>query len=205
MTKTTDLVFFERKSDLKEFLETAKVLGTMQLILAKNFSKNELKELKQFVEKNFPEKNFQFCQVLEKANPNELKEFRQLVNFIAVQGKSISLNKFAVSQKNIDFLLQPFGSGKLEFDTAIARLAKENNVKIVFLFKEFNSVQGLQKSLLLKNTLFVIKLLKRFKVEPLFFSGAKEVIELRSLKDLSSFAVMLGFSLEQGKKFILHS
>lgn len=195
-----DLIFYSNAAELERIRARALELGTTKLLLAKNFSLNELKQLKKDLVGEKKVKHY-FCHVLEKDDSRELKRFLGSVDFLAVQGKNMKLNKFAVSQKKVDFLLQPFAWKKMEFDTAIARLAHDNDVKIVFLFNEFSERQGFQKSLVLKNAFLCVKLLKKFKAKALFFSGAKNAFQLRSPKDLQSLAVLLGFTLEQAKRF----
>ena len=194
-----DLIDFNEFTDLKQLQAQAKKLGTTELILAKNYSKPELKKLKnELGQNNF---NFKTCQVLEKTDAREVKVFRQLADYVAVKGGNMKLNKFAVNQKEVDFLLQPLGSGKMEMDTAIVRLAAQRKVRIVFLFTDFLNSHGYAKSLMLKNALMLVKLMKNLKVEARFWSGAKNAFELRAPKDLSSLLVLLGFTEKQALKF----
>ena len=193
-----DLVCYSAFRDLKAIKETALKLGTEVVILADHFQKKELLELKKKIRpEKFP---FLTCHVLDKADSNQLKSMRGLADFIAVKGGNISLNKFAVNHKSVDFIVHPVSSGKLEIDTAIARLAKENNVKLNFMLSDFLSVEGFHRSMMFKNALMAVKLLKKFKAEALFFSGAKEASGLRQPKDLAGLAFLLGFTPEQAKR-----
>ena len=193
-----DLVFF---GDLEELKKYGEKLGIDSYIIAENFKdEKELLELKDKIKKE--KLNFKICKILEKPDSRELNFFKGKADFIAVRGSSVALNNFAVSNRGIDFLLQPVGSGKLEFDTAIARVAADRAVPIAFLFSEYLNANPFQRSLLFKNSFLAVKLMKRFKANAFFFSGAKEVDELRAVEDLSSFAVMLGFSREQGIRFV---
>ncbi len=193
-----DLVFFD---DLKELKKYGKELDNDKIIIAKNFKdEKELKELKGKIKKE--SQNFRICKVLEKPDSKELNMFKGKADFIAVMGNSTELNNFAVSARGVDFLLQPVGSGKLEFDSAIARGAAERNVPIAFLFSEYLGAGPFKRTMLFKNSFLAVKLMKRFRANALFFSGAGGVDGLRAVNDLSSFAVLLGFSPEQGKRFV---
>jgi len=195
-----DLILLEKYSDLNELKEKAERLGNNALILAKTFSKEELKKLNEKIK----QEKFAFftCHVLDKTDARELNDFKNSADFIAVKGSSIELNKFAASQKKVDFLLHPFSKEKLTFDTGTAQLAKNNEIKIAFLFNEFNSVQGFQRSQMLKNAFFTVKLLKKYELNALFFSGARSLNEFRAVKDFISLSELLGFSLSQSKRFI---
>ena len=100
------------------------------------------------------------------------------------------------------FLLTPGDAGKLSFDTAIARLSAENEVPIAVSFADFLRCGKQKRSLLLKNYFMVVKLLKKFRANALFFSGAGKAEELRAVKDLAAFASLLGFSRQQGKRLV---
>ncbi|MBS3062335.1 MAG: hypothetical protein J4203_00540 [Candidatus Diapherotrites archaeon] len=142
------------------------------------------------------------CLVLDQPDQRVVQRFRGKVDFLAVRGGSVEANKFAVSTKGVDFLFMPCDSGKLSFDTAIARLSAENNVPVAVSFADFLRCNGRKRSLLLKNYFMVVKLLKKFQANALFFSGASKPEELRAVKDLAAFAVLLGFSRAQGKRLV---
>ena len=142
------------------------------------------------------------CLVLDKPDQRAVQRFRGKADFLAVRGGPVEANKFAVSTKGVDFLLMPCDSGKLSFDTAIARLSAENNVPVAVCFSDFLRCNGRKRSLLLKNYFMVVKLMKKFRANALFFSGASKPEELRAVKDLAAFATLLGFSRQQGKRFV---
>lgn len=193
-----DLVFFD---DLKVLKKYSREFGTDNYIIAKNFkSERELQELKEKIKRE--KLSFTICKILEKANSKELNLFNGKADFIAVRGGTPELNKFAVSSRGVDLLLQPINSGKLGFDVGIARIAAENNVPVAFLFSPYLNATPFQRSMVFKNSFLAVKLMLRFRANALFFSGANEGGELRAVKDLSSFAVLLGFSREQGIRFV---
>ncbi len=142
------------------------------------------------------------CLVLDQPDQRAVQRFRDKADFIAVRGGSTEANKFAVSTKGVDFLLMPCTEGKLSFDTAIARLSAENDVPVAVCFADFLRCGRQKRSLLFKNYFMVVKLMKKFRANALFFSGASKPEELRSVKDLAAFACLLGFSRPQGARFV---
>lgn len=181
-----DLVFFSDEKILAKFEKKF----SQRYVFAKHFS--SLKEIESFKSK-YP--SVKVCQVIEKPDSKEVSKYRQKADFLAVNGKNIERNSFAVSKEAVDFLLMPCCERKPEFDTAIARIASKNRVGIAVLFSEFLNAEKKKRSMMFKNYFFVAKLCKKFKARILFFSGALNERELRKAKDFSSFGILLGLSL----------
>lgn len=193
-----DMVFH---SDLQALKRNAKLLGIDAIIIAQSFkSQRDIDALRAEIKKS----GFKFyiCHLLAGANQNDAKLFRGKADFIAVVGGSANVNKFAVSSNAVDFLIAPAGNGKNEFDTAIAQIASDSQKPIAIPFAQFLNCSGFQRSMLFKNYLFVVKIMKKFRLNALFFSGAKKESEMRAPKDFASFANLLGFSRGQGERFI---
>lgn len=191
-----DLVFFNDLNVLQEFSRKF----NQNFIICKTFTLAELKKLKEEIKTaKLP---FLICHLLSKTDNKELKAFSQKADFIAVNGSSLKAKEFAVSNKKVSFLLHATSAGKPEFDTALCTLARQNNVFIAILFSDFLNQKNFNNSLLLKNYLFALKLCKKKKVPVAFFSGASKPEELRQVKDLASFAVMLGYFREEALKIV---
>jgi RNase P/RNase MRP subunit p30 len=193
-----DLFLIEKNFNASKMFSIAESLGIKKIILAKHFeSIKELNDFKKFFKNSSI--SLMFCHLIE--NQKEIQRFKGKTDFLAVLGGDVSLNKFAVSNKLIDFLIQPINSLKLSFDTAIARTAFQNKKPIAFIFSVFLRFNGFQRMLLFKNHFLTVKLMKKFRVNALMFSGARKPEEIRSIKDLSSVLVLLGFSCDQAKRF----
>ena len=119
----------------------------------------------------------------------ELNKFRNKTDFIAVLGGNVSSNSFAASSKKIDFLIKPCIEGRLSFDTAIARTAKENQTELIIPFSQFLENSG--KTSLARNYSFCLKIANKFKLNPKVVSFAKNINGLRSLNDLEYFKKFL--------------
>lgn len=99
-----------------------------------------------------------------------------------ILGQTIKSNSSAVNLKNI--ILFDVISDKLAFDEANARLASKNNVKILF---NFNLWRNKNQSKAIKQSLFIIPLLKNHLVDMLFCSMAEKT------DDLLDFIILKGF------------
>lgn len=188
-----DLAFIEDFELLSEFSKKF----NQEFIVCRNFRNDfELKQLKEKLAGKF-----KVCHLMLTANPAELSKFRQKVDFIAVYGKNLQRNKFAVSTGKVDFLLMPCSNAKKpEFDAALARLASESKVCIALLFEEFLNSKPEELKDLLRNYLLVARLCKKYKVKIAVFSGAKKQEDLRQAKDFSAFLCFLELKREHALK-----
>ncbi len=194
-----DFVFYSNKFNLNDLAEKEKSLGNNEVVLCKNFSDAELAELKNKLKEKFSVKFFT-CFLLLKMNSKELNKFKNKTDFIGVLGGNVSINKFAVTDKRIDFLIKPCIEGRLSFDTAIARIAKENSTEILIPFSQFLNSGYSSRVSLTKNYVFCLKIAKKFKLNYSVISFAGNLNELRSLKDLQSFKNFLEKKFESALK-----
>ncbi len=192
-----DFVFYSSEFNLSELAEKETQLENHEVVLCKNFSEKELQELKEKTRKEKFSVKFFFCHLLFKSDSKEINKFKNKADFIGVFGGNVSLNKFAVSNKKIDFLFAPCSEGKLTFDTAIARIAKENSTEILIPFSSFLNAVHSKRVSLAKNYSFMLKLSSKFKLNVLVVSFAKNFFELRSVKELEAFKSFLEKKFEK--------
>ncbi len=193
-----DLVLFD---NLKALSEASEFTETDSYIIAKNFkSKEEISKLRAKIKSEELKCDFKIAHIIEKPNPNELKKF-QNADFIGVSGGTPETNGFAAAHKKVDFLIQPCTTDKFAFDTGIARLLGERNTPVIFPFSQFLNAFPKERAMLFKNYIFATKIMKKFKVNALFFSAANNSNELRCVKNFSAFATLFGFTELQGKRF----
>ncbi len=182
-----DLVFF---SDLKAVFETTKKLKQKEVIIAKRFSSG--KELLDFVQKSKKEKlAIKFCYLLEKPDEKIDCEIESLSDFFGCVGGTVSANKNAVASKRIDFLFQPVGTQRFEFDSALANTARDSNVSIAVLFSDFLNASQRDLISLFRNYFLLSKICKKAGVPLVVFSGAHKPEEMRAQPDLESFLALL--------------
>lgn len=193
-----DLVFFH---DFKRLEQHARENKLEAVIIAKPFK--SLQELEELRKKSSDFSDiFKFCHLLEKTEPKQLNRFKGKADLVAVLGKDVSRNKFAVSTKGISLLLAPCSGQKIEFDTAIARLSAQNLVPIAVLFSDFLNAGQFEKSMLFKNHFLALKLCKKMECNLLFFSGARNPAELRAPRNLQAFAELLGLKRGEAQQSI---
>ncbi|HRT02393.1 MAG TPA: hypothetical protein P5513_00385 [Candidatus Diapherotrites archaeon] len=111
-------------------------------------------------------------------------------NIIMAQGNTPNDILKLVNNKNIDFIYNPIGK-QLIFDEGCAKLAKINGKKIVFSINELLE----NPYVAIKQWNFIIKLLKKNKVDMIFISDAKNTNELIDMKIVSYF--LLNFKLDE--------
>ncbi len=182
-----DLVFF---SDLKAVLETAKKLKQKEVIIAQRFSGG--KELSDFVQKSKKEKlAIKFCHLLGKPDEKLDSEIESLSDFFGCVGGTVSANKNAVASKRIDFLFQPVGTQRFEFDSALANTARDNNVSIAVSFSDFLDASQRDLVSLFRNYFLLSKICRRAGAKIVIFSGANNANGMRAQADLESFLALL--------------
>lgn len=121
----------------------------------------------------------------------DLEQIGKIKNHIKMaHGKTPDELLKIVNNKNIDFIYNPIGK-QLIFDEGCAKLAKINGKKIVFNINEL--LDNPYTSI--KQWNFIIKLLKKNKIDMIFVSGAKNINELIDMKIVSYF--LLNFKLEE--------
>ena len=113
------------------------------------------------------------------------------------RGGTLKLNQKIIRKKGVQILLDPVTSKAKEFDTAIAQVAKDNGVAIAISLAQILDTQGLDRVRLLKNLFHVIKICKKMKNDVVLVSGARNIYELRSPRELASIGVLLGLTEAQ--------
>ena len=201
MKRAVDLVQF---SDLKEISLRASELGIPTVIVAQAFASAEkiggLREKSEGLETEF-----KFCHVFQGTDANEFNKFRGKADLLCVRGGSVPANKFGVTHRDSAFLLEPCTFGQNAFDAGTARTSAKNKKPIAFTFSQFLEARPLQQSFLFQNAFLASKLIRHYRAEAVFFSGARTVSEMRSPKNLCAFAQLLGFDELQARKACLES
>jgi RNase P/RNase MRP subunit p30 len=177
-----DIVFFD---DLKALQKHAEFLDVGNYLIAKKFkSADEIKELK----KN---KNFEACYLLDSNNQKEISKFQNFADSIAVLGGDVTINKFAASNKHVDFLIRPVIADKLSFDTGIANLLLQNEITVVMPFSQLLNANSFQRTMLFRNYIFTAKICRKFGIDFEIMSCAQSEHELRAPEDLLALQKIL--------------
>ena len=117
-----------------------------------------------------------------------------------VEGGDETVNRKAVENSKIDILLSPEKNDKKDFmfsrnsglNQVLCKLAAKNNVAIGFNFSNLLNCSGKERARLLGRMRQNYRLCKKYKVEIIFSSFAKNKYELRSSEFLKVFARILG-------------
>ncbi len=115
----------------------------------------------------------------------------------AFEGGSLEKNRKIVRKKKA-LLVDPVVKGK-EFDSAVAQVAKDNNVTIVFTLKRLLEAHGYERARLLRAEISAIQLCLKKKVNFIICSGAEDEYDLRQPLILSRVGLVFGLTLPKSK------
>jgi ribonuclease P/MRP protein subunit RPP1 len=125
---------------------------------------------------------------------------------IIVEGGTDEINKAAVENKRVDILLNPEPKTKDSLhqrnsglNQVLCKLAKKNNVAYGISFSRL--LEGDYK--LIGKIMQNIRLCRKYKVKLVFGSFARDIYEMRNVKDLISLARVLGMSPLEAKNSFL--
>ena len=122
-------------------------------------------------------------------------------DLVVIQGGDEKVNRLAVESKKVDILLSPEINNKRDFlffrnsglNQVLCKLANKNKISIGFNFSDILNSNGKERSKILGRMTQNVKLCKKYKVNMVFSSFAKDKYDLRSKSILSSFSKILGF------------
>lgn len=125
---------------------------------------------------------------------------------VVVQGGSDTVNRLAVSSSSTDILLDPHLGNRRDTVTqrdsglnhVLCKLARENNVAIGFSFSSV--LHTTDRVTLIGRTIQNIRLCRKYKVQIVIGTFAKGPWELRNIRDVQSFFMLLGMSGTDVKK-----
>ncbi|MFH0986727.1 MAG: RNase P subunit p30 family protein [Candidatus Micrarchaeota archaeon] len=114
------------------------------------------------------------------------------------RGGGLEQNRKAV-RSSIDVLLDPATEERLEFDTAVAQLAFDSKIAVVFSLNSVLAARGAAKARLIKNMQSAVAICQKLKCNIAVVSNADEPVELRYPNDLIAFGTLLGMTKLQSK------
>jgi len=141
---------------------------------------------------------------------NNARDLRKKVNkefgLVVVMGSS--LNRDALSNGKVDILLGPHSGVVRDYlhsrnsglNDVLCKLAKKNNVAVGFSFSDVLNAHSFERALILGRMMQNVALCRKFKVPMVLGSFAFDKLEMRSPKDLVSFALLLGMSPAEAKR-----
>ena len=141
-------------------------------------------------------------------NINQIRKLNKELNIV----EGGRLNREILTCKNIDILVSPEKNRGEDFlhhrnsglNHILCNLAKKNKIAIAFSFNEVLKTNGINRAKIIGRMRQNVKLCRKYKVDMIIASFAKDKYEIRSLSDLKSFARVIGMnSLEVKRAFII--
>jgi RNase P/RNase MRP subunit p30 len=125
------------------------------------------------------------------------KSLRRKMELILVSGGDYETNRIACSSNYVDILCHPEkGRRDVGVDHICCREAREHNTIIELNFRELITATGMDKIRELNKMKEIVRLCNKTNAKFIVNSGAKNVFELRSGRDLSSLSFCSGASLQ---------
>lgn len=125
------------------------------------------------------------------------KSLRRKVELILVSGGDYETNRIACSSNYVDILCHPENGRKdIGIDHICCREAREHNTIIEINFRKLLMATGMEKIRELNKMKEIIRLCNKTNAKFIVNSGATNIFELRSGRDLSSLSFCSGASLQ---------
>lgn len=122
------------------------------------------------------------------------KKFRDKVNCISIKGGDLKVNRAAVENIKVDVLSRPYFK---RFDSGLnhilAKEAFDNNVAIELSFKDILSSYLSYRAKIIANFKDIYTLYNKFQFPLIISSGASNIFDIKSPRDLESFFKSTGF------------
>ncbi|MCX8158182.1 MAG: hypothetical protein N3D73_00785 [Candidatus Diapherotrites archaeon] len=176
-----DLVFIDNLESLKLAKD---FFGLNSFIIAKDLAEKEIFYLKE--RSNSLGLNLEFCKIVNSKEDCN-KKYKNF-DYLGFRPNNIESLNYALRREMFDFIIHPFSKDFILIDSALARVGKENDLTFVFLFSEFFGLNDKERALLTKNSIISFSFLSKFKCKVKFFSGARDLFELRDPECLESLA-----------------
>lgn len=129
-----------------------------------------------------------------------------LKDFNSVEAKDEEKARKAISDRRIDFVYNlednkkkdKFNTRSSGLNQVFCKLARENNVGVGFNFNLVLNSDNINMTIgRMKQN---VKLCRKFKVNMVLFSGAKNRFEMRAAKDMMAFGMSIGMTGSEVKK-----
>ncbi|MCK4428795.1 MAG: hypothetical protein KAU95_00345, partial [Candidatus Aenigmarchaeota archaeon] len=159
-----------------------------------NNLENNLEKIKTLNEKS--ELNIATGVMIKEDIEKKSKELRRKVELIFVSGGDYEINRTACSSHYVDILCHP-NKGRYDcgIDHVCCNEAKAHNTVIELNFRELLTAQGMEKIRELNKLKNMLRLCIKTKANFIVNSGAVDIFELRSGRELSALSFTLGATL----------
>lgn len=118
------------------------------------------------------------------------------------------LNRQILEDRRVDILLSPENGIKEDslhqrnsgLNHILCNLAKKNNIAIAFNFNDVLKSHNIERAKILGRMMQNVRLCRKYKVKMILASFAKDKYEMRSQRDLVSFALTIGMTADEARK-----
>lgn len=199
-----DIISYSEK--IEEILKMLEILEYKKVIIVKN--RNEIKDLKEYDReiKNLKTNLEVFSGIIfDEKNYKELikmnVEKRKFFDILLVRGGNLKLNREAVQNVFVDFLINPF-EGRVDsgLNHIFAKKASLNEIAIVIDFSSLRFKNLYEENKEYQKILEIAKLCRKYRIGLLFASFAKDKYDLRDFRFFEAFKYILGFEENEIKK-----
>ncbi|MEM0372403.1 MAG: RNase P subunit p30 family protein [archaeon] len=136
--------------------------------------------------------------LLKSAKENGFDEYDLASRLPMKKGGTLEANRKIVDSR-AKILLDPVSAEDRAFDTAVAQIAKDNDVAIAFSLKSLLDSSGLDRIRLLRNMRFAAAICAKMKNNIIIISNASDDFELRDALSLQAFGELIGLTPAQAK------
>jgi len=128
---------------------------------------------------------------------NKLRQFRRKCEILTVKCLEKKICTWAARDRRVDILNFPFFECLKNFTEATANLAVEGDTAIEIWFKQFLDVRGIKRARLIAEARRVAKIALKKGVKIIIDSGAENIFEMRSPRELGALGYLLDIPEKQ--------
>jgi ribonuclease P/MRP protein subunit RPP1 len=130
---------------------------------------------------------------------NLIDIYRDKVMILAVHGGDERINRVACSDKRVDALIHPEVGPNSGLNQTLAKLAKRNNVAIVFSIDYLWKHRGFYRSTLLAFQRKNFIICRKFALKVVLTSGALSHYDLRTPRELNALSRLIGMDRSESE------
>ncbi len=125
-----------------------------------------------------------------------------------IEGRDFERNLKSIKRKNLDIIYSCEKYAKKDFlnfrnsglNHIICKALKEREVAVGFNFNDILNSSNEERSLIIGRMMQNVRLCRKYKIEMVIASFAKNKFEMRSAKDLLAFVRVIGMNGQEAKK-----
>ncbi len=141
----------------------------------------------------------QGCMIIAESVKELQTKLKRYSGFIGVLSSKPEVNKQAVMRKKVHVILD---SAERKLDYATVKLAAEKDVAIEVSFSKYLKVSGVKRSRLFERDRLLFRILKKFNTPFVLTSGAENLYEMRTKRQIYDFFQSLGADVKMAESWM---